>query len=98
MNPLSQYPSVRRYLYLGMWVVGLILTAAQIGVAAIPDAQQPGWLTVALAVFPAVATYVGYTAQQNTRQSLVARHGIARHDTYSGDSKTDATFHDGTQP
>jgi hypothetical protein len=74
MNPLEQYPNVRRYVYAGMWLVGLVLTAAQIGVAAIDGAQQPAWLTVALAVFPAVAAYVGYTAQQNVGEDYTGEH------------------------
>ena len=66
MNPLVNRPRARSCVYLALWVAGLVLTACQIGVAAIEGATQPSWLTVALAVFPAVAAYVGYTAQANT--------------------------------
>ena len=66
MNPLADRPRARSVVYGILWVAGLVLTACQIGVGVIPDATQPVWLTVALAVFPAVAAYVGYTAQQNT--------------------------------
>ena len=64
-TPLEQYPAVRRYVYSALWLIGLILVGAQVGVAAIPDAAQPAWLTVALAVYPAVGAYVGFQAKQN---------------------------------
>lgn len=68
MNPLSSSPSLRKKVYTGLWSVGLALTGAQVWVAA-TDAGQPTWLTGALAVFPAVASYVGYTAGQNVNES-----------------------------
>lgn len=64
MNPLAEFPAVRKALYAALWVFGLILTAWQGWVAAV-DAAQPVILTGCLAVFPAVASYVGYTAQRN---------------------------------
>lgn len=66
MNPLAESPRVRKVVYTILWAVGLLLTAAQVYVAAVPGVEQPGFLTGALAVFPAVASYVGYTASQNT--------------------------------
>lgn len=64
MNPLAESPVARKAVYTVLWAVGLLLTAAQIWVGA-TDAGQPSWLTGSLAVFPAVASYVGYTAGQN---------------------------------
>lgn len=66
MTPLEQYPAARRAVYHLLWVAGLVLLAAQLGVAAIEEWTQPVWLTVALAVYPAIGTYVGYQAQANT--------------------------------
>ena len=65
MNPLAESPKVRKVVYTILWVAGLVLGAAQVAVASV-DADQPGILTAALAVFPVVASYVGYTASQNT--------------------------------
>lgn len=66
MNPLAESPRARKAVYTVLWALGLLLTAAQIWVGA-TDAGQPTWLTGALAVFPAVASYVGYTAGQNVK-------------------------------
>ena len=68
MNPLSENPGARKAVYTVLWAVGLLLTAAQVWVGA-TDASQPSWLAGALAVYPAVAAYVGYTAQQNITES-----------------------------
>ena len=67
MTPLEQRPALRRAVYDGMWMVGLLLTAAQAWVAGL-DVPQPGWLTVALATYPAVGMYVGYQAKANTEK------------------------------
>lgn len=66
MNPLSDYPRVRKALYQIFWVIGGLLVVAQVAVAAIPDATQPTLLTVLLAAYPAAGAYIGYQAQQNT--------------------------------
>lgn len=68
MNPLAENPKVRKVVYTVLWALGLLLTAAQVYVAAVAGTEQPSLLTGALAVFPAVASYVGYTASQNTPQ------------------------------
>lgn len=65
MNPLAENPKARKVVYTILWAVGLLLTAAQVYVGAVPGIEQPSILTGALAVFPAVAAYVGYTAGQN---------------------------------
>ena len=66
MNPLENNPKARKVVYTVLWAVGLILTAAQVWVGAVPGTTQPSVLTGALAVFPVVAAYVGYQASKNT--------------------------------
>lgn len=66
MNPLENSPKARKAVYTVLWAVGLLLTAAQVWVGAVPGTEQPALLTGALAVFPVVAAYVGYTASKNT--------------------------------
>lgn len=58
-------PKVRGPIYSGYAVVGLGLGATQVGYAA-AQADQPVWLTVALAVFAFLGTGIGYTAASNT--------------------------------
>lgn len=66
MNPLADNPKARKVVYTVLWVVGLLLTAAQVYVGAVPGIEQPSILTGALAVYPVLAAYVGYQASQNT--------------------------------
>lgn len=65
MNPLSDYPTVRRWLYLVSFLLGLGLGGAQVGYAA-ANVDQPTWLLVSLAVYAFVAAGTGLTAVQNT--------------------------------
>lgn len=62
---LSDYPGVRRVLYVVSFVVGLVLGGCQVGFAA-ADATQPAWLTVAFAVYGFAGAYLGITAATNT--------------------------------
>jgi len=64
MNPLEHNDDLRKKIYTGFWVVGLLLGCTQVGYAA-ADLGQPTWLTVALAVFAFLSAGVGYTAKQN---------------------------------
>lgn len=68
MNPLADYPGVRRVLYAVSFVVGLGLSGTQIGFAA-AEAGQPVWLNVALAVYAFLAAGLGVTAASNTPKS-----------------------------
>lgn len=64
MNPLDQYPSVRRALYLLQWI-----TTGATGVLGVIFATQqdvPQWYTIAVAALAFVWTYTGLTAQANT--------------------------------
>ena len=65
MNPLSERPDIRRRVYIGFWLLGLALGAAQTGYAA-AQAGQPMWLNVAPSVYAFLGVGVGYTAQANT--------------------------------
>lgn len=65
MTPLEQYPAARRAVYGLLWLVGLVLVAAE-GWCWATKAAQPTWLTGTLGVFPIVAAYVGYQARSNT--------------------------------
>jgi hypothetical protein len=68
MNPLDQYPGVRKALYLVQWitsgvmgVLGIVLAANNGGVD-----NLPGWYSTAGLVLAFVWTYTGITAQTNT--------------------------------
>lgn len=64
MNPLEQYPSVRRFLYFAQWVTtGL---TGVLGVVFTARGDVPDWYTVSVAVLAFVWSYTGLTAQANT--------------------------------
>lgn len=68
MNPLEQYPSVRRALYTVQWIangIAAILGAYFAATGTAVDAL-PQWYVVALAVLPVLWTYLGLTAAVNT--------------------------------
>lgn len=70
MNISTYIPaSWRKPIYGVFAVVAVALGAVQVGVAA-TDAGNPVWLNVALAVFPFVATAVGFTAASNTTAAV----------------------------
>jgi hypothetical protein len=70
MNPLDEYPQVRKFLYLIQWLVNGVLVVA----GAIFLAQQrsldslPEWYVITTAVAPVLWTYLGITAQTNVRE------------------------------
>lgn len=68
MNPLEEYPVLRRWAYRAVWVVGLILGATQVAFATIGDGAQPEWLLAALAVLGYVSIATNYTADKNVPQ------------------------------
>lgn len=69
MNPLDQYPQIRAALYLVQWVVNGVLTIAGVVFATTgtPLDLLPEWYVLALAIAPVLWTYLGITAQKNTR-------------------------------
>jgi len=68
VNPLNDYPKIRKALYVVQWVVNGVLTLAGAYFAATGTAlgDLPRWYTVALALGPVLWTYLGVTAQANT--------------------------------
>lgn len=63
MNPLEQYPAIRKHLYLAQWVVNLILGV--IGVVLVALGESPLWFVITTAAFNFVWSYTGVTAQSN---------------------------------
>ncbi|RLV54836.1 hypothetical protein D9V41_14700 [Aeromicrobium phragmitis] len=65
-NLLTRLPDgFRDAFYLAILVAGIALGSIQVAYAAIPDAGQPGWLNVALAVYAYLGGVFGITASQN---------------------------------
>ena len=66
-NPLNQYPSVRKVLYVIQWVVSGLQTIAAAYFAASGTAidDLPKWYVISLAVLPVLWTYLGRTAETN---------------------------------
>ena len=66
MNPLNDYPSIRKILYTIQFVISgaLLLTAVGFGAA---QAELPGWYAITAAVTSALWTYLGITAASNTQ-------------------------------
>ena len=67
MNPLDQYPQVRRYLYLLQWVANgfLAVAGAYFVAAGVGVDDLPSWYVITLACAPVLWTYFGITAQAN---------------------------------
>ena len=55
-------PKLRKGLYTGYAVVGVLLGAIQVGMSA-AETGQPTWLTVALAVYAFLGTAFGFSAR-----------------------------------
>lgn len=68
MNPLDQYPAIRSALYMFQWVVNGVLLIAGVVFATLGVSidDLPRWYVLALAIAPALWTYLGITAQSNT--------------------------------
>lgn len=68
MNPLDQYPGVRRALYTLQWIVNGVLSIAGVVFLTQHTAPEdlPQWYVLALAIAPVLWTYLGLTAQKNT--------------------------------
>lgn len=66
MNPLNDYPAVRKTLYLLQWLSGLVMGV--LGIVFLNDAAKgvPSEYTITGLVLAFVWTYTGVTAQQNT--------------------------------
>lgn len=73
MNPLNDYPEIRKWVYVVFWVVGLGLSGWQVGIGTIPGAHNPTVLNVALGVYAFLGTAIGFTAASNTPARLRQR-------------------------
>lgn len=71
-NILTRLPaSVRDVFYIAIVVAGVGLGSVQVAYAAIPDAGQPEWLNVTLAVYAYLGGVFGITASQNLTSKQV---------------------------
>lgn len=71
MNPLNDYPAIRRVLYIVQWVYNGVLTVAGATFVALGRTDVttlPTWYVLALAVGPVLWTYLGLTAQANVQE------------------------------
>lgn len=66
MNPLNEYPRIRKALYTAFWILGGVLAVWQVIVAAMDGWTNPPVLVALLAAFPVAGVYIGYQAAQNT--------------------------------
>ena len=68
MNPLDQYPGIRKALYTVQWLVNGVLTIAGVVFLTRGTSTEnlPDWYVLALAIAPVLWTYLGLTAQANT--------------------------------
>lgn len=69
MNPLEEFPVIRRWLYRCHWTSVAVLGAVQVGYAAVPDASAPGFLLPATAVLAYVGGILTATADTNVPTS-----------------------------
>jgi hypothetical protein len=63
-NPLAYMPSLRKKIYSAFWVTGLVIGAAQVGLAA-ADEASPVVLDALLAIYAFLGGAIGFTAAQN---------------------------------
>lgn len=67
MNPLDQYPAVRKAFYFVQWVVnGVLAVAGAVFLVQGTSLEDlPQWYVLAGAIGPVLWTYLGITAQTN---------------------------------
>lgn len=63
MNPLDQYPDIRRSLYLLQWIVNGVLGVIAIVLTIL--GTSPLWYVIVTGVFNFIWSYTGITAQTN---------------------------------
>lgn len=66
MNPLDEFPALRRVLYLIQWLLSVALFVVTAVVMVVTDGNAPVWLTATTAGFNAFTAITGLTAQSNT--------------------------------
>ena len=88
MPTLAIPAAARVYVYAVYSVLALATLLVQIGYAAV-EAPQPDWLTVALAVVPALGVGIGYTAATHTPTSDAQARVDAEVDAYRARHRED---------
>lgn len=68
MNPLDQYPAVRKALYVVQWLVNLVL--GTVGVVLVALGDSPLWFVITGAALNFVWTYTGITASGNVQKPV----------------------------
>lgn len=63
MNPLDDYPNIRKWIYTAFWVLALVQGGCNVAFLAV--GELPVWLVVINVVVPFVGGYIGYTAKRN---------------------------------
>lgn len=69
MNPLNEYPGLRKAAYLIQWVVNLILGIMAVVLTSL--GESPLWFVITTGAFNFVWSYTGLTAQTNTDSDIV---------------------------
>lgn len=72
-NPLESFPVVRQWAYRVYWLVGIAVTATQVGYVT-ATGTSPSWITVALAVLAYVGIALGFQADRNVDTSYIPQH------------------------
>ena len=67
MNPLDQYPRIRKALYLIQWVVNGVIGV--LGIVFTAKGESPAWYVLTVACLAFVWTYAGITARANVQES-----------------------------
>jgi hypothetical protein len=65
VNPLEEFPNIRKWVYRVYWIVGVIVTAIQIGFVA-ATGSSPLWAGVTIAVLAYIGFALGFQADVNT--------------------------------
>jgi hypothetical protein len=65
INPLADYPGIRKAGYTLLWTIGIALGAISVGYGS-TDNSTPDWLKAALAVYAFLGGALGFTASQHT--------------------------------
>ena len=68
MNPLDEYPQIRKALYIAQWTVNLVLGAVAVVLTSL--GESPAWFIIASGVFNFIWSYAGLTAQNNVNPPL----------------------------
>lgn len=71
MNPLNDYPGIRKALYTFQWVVSGAMLLLGVAFATLEDVGVPEWYVVTSAVLSALWAYTGATAAQNVHSAGV---------------------------